>query len=69
MDRPHEEDYIVRIKLNISIIFYLCYINAPSAFAEAPRKGFEQLFFVFHQLLFQLLASRNGSFNFFRIEF
>ena len=21
MDRPHEEDYIVRIKLNISIIF------------------------------------------------
>ena len=31
------------LKLNISIIFYLHYINAPSAFAEAPRKGFVQL--------------------------
>ena len=31
------------VKLNISIIFYLRYISAPSAFAEAPRQGLVQL--------------------------
>lgn len=31
------------VKLNISIIFYLHYINVQSAFAEAPRQGFVQL--------------------------
>lgn len=30
------------VKLNISIIFYLHYINVQSAFAEAPRQGFVQ---------------------------